>query len=104
MRERRGRKGQALLAWDFGCSKREQFGENLAFMALTVDWLLPTRLGAAAVMAGLDPALHAPRPRDEARRRRRWSQRLQEQRFLRSHPPLGSFCAESHGWPGQARP
>jgi len=35
---------------------------NFALIALTVGWLLPTRPGASAVMAGLDPAIHAAPP------------------------------------------
>jgi hypothetical protein len=43
-----------------------------ALIALAVDWsLCDTRGRSLAVMAGLDPAIHAPRPEKEERRHRR---------------------------------
>ena len=38
-----------------------------ALTALADGWLLPTRLGASAVLAGLDPAIHAVPLRDGSR-------------------------------------
>src|ERR1700743_957546 len=62
-----------------------------------------TRLGASAVLAGLDPALHAVPLRDGARARHRLAQGAKKQRFLVS-PSAGGRSLRRTAWVAGSSP